>query len=631
MPIVPRLLDMPFTTIPLTVDKNSNVLTDKAEKKIRNLISRRGNFSKIPTVLVGSGVSLWQPTGLPSGQDFTRAMYSVLFKQGLELSAVEEKLLGKIFGLIWSKEFSGMPFEHLMECCPSEEKANILINKLYTARRPNTIHAALAEGLKNGLIYSIITTNYDCCIDAALEKFGVSHTKVVTGDQVKESLSLSDLQHCYFKIHGSTEPGMEQTPMFSLKHEGLLDPDKRRLLTQLIVNRPLALIGYSGLDFELCPEIERIDIEEIIWNDLYAEPPSTSAGRLLEKKGGYLIHGDMRIFTQNWLETHHRPEKTEDKTNVVKKAVDDIFSAEEIALWRIKALNSLGLPSFVLKAVRAAELSSDNLYFVFLHMGRAHFHAGRYYTARRNFKKAMRKAVFQRDWEKISDAALEVSDAYRSFGAPFRSYLFTLLVDVLQLENLRTKKLIKQSLIIKDFLEIIRALKRFSIERFKESFFAKTIVVPLDFIGKRLEILIEKKLVGCAQESLQIGNWIDFQQTSLVAEGLDVDISAAESADYYSPPKAVEGYRHLAYYIPQTMVFYDRCLRENGYSAENIEMQREWKRHVKICKLMGIDSSLWKILALNPSEKIKREARKVFARCEYGRCKRLFDWKKFAG
>ena len=621
---------MPFTTIPLTIDKTSDVLTNSAENEINSLIAKRGNILEVPTVLVGSGVSLWHPTGLPSGQNFTQAMYSVLFDKQLELSAVEEKLLGRIFGLIWSKEFSGMPFEHLMECCPSEAKANLLINKIYTSRRPNPIHEALAGGLKNGLISSIITTNYDCCIDEALEKSAVTYAKVVTGNQAKEALEHNAVTRCYFKIHGSTEPGMEQTPMFSLKHEGLLDPNKRRLLTELLENRPLVLIGYSGLDFELCPEIERSNIKEIVWNDLYAEPPSISAKRLLEKKGGCLIYGDMRVFTQNWLGATHLPEKTADKTDAVKNAVEEIFSAEEIALWRIKTLNSLGLPAFVFKAVERADISAENSYFESVHLGRAHFHAGRYKTARRNFRKAIRAGISKRDSIKVADAALEISDAYRSFSAPVRAYFCTWTVDVLRLENLRTKKLIKQSLIIKDFLEIIRAVKKVSTERLRVIPLIKASVSLLDFIGKKLQILLGKKLVNCARESLQTGNWIDFQQTSLIAEGLNIEIAAAED-DYYLPPKAATGYRHLAYYIPQTMVFYDHYLREKDSSAANDEMRREWRRHVKICKMLGINSSLWKILALSPSESIKKEARRVFDQCEYGRFKRILDWKKFAG
>src|SRR4028118_751314 len=148
---------MGFTSLPLTVDKTSRILTNEAKKLINTLNSRYSNSQVSPTVLVGSGISLWQPTGLPSGQNFTQAMYSILFDSQLELSIIEKSLLEKIFGKTWSKEFSGMPFEHLMECCPSENKANLLINYLYTFSRPNQIHRALAKGLKTGLIYSIIT------------------------------------------------------------------------------------------------------------------------------------------------------------------------------------------------------------------------------------------------------------------------------------------------------------------------------------------------------------------------------------------------------------------------------------------------------------------------------------------
>ena len=128
---------------------------------------------------------------------------------------------------------------------------------------------------------------------------------------------------------------------------------------------------------------------------------------------------------------------------------------------------------------------------------------------------------------------------------------------------------------------------------------------------------------------MRTGNWIDFQQTSLIAEGLEIDIVPTND-DYYMPPKAAEGYRHLAYYIPQTMVFYDRCLREKHSPAAKNEMHREWKRHINICKILGVNSSLWKILALSSSERIKNKARIVFDLCEYGRFKRIFDWRKFA-
>ena len=273
---------------------------------------------------------------------------------------------------------------------------------------------------------------------------------------------------------------------------------------------------------------------------------------------------------------------------------------------------------------------TENSYFASIHRGRAHFHAGKYKAARQDFRKATGQAIWQKDLIKIGDAALEISDAYRSFGAPIRAYLCTWLVDLLQHENLRTKKLIKQSLVLKDFIEITRAMRNISSGKLKNIPLSRTIIYLFDLTGRKLQSLLEKKLVGCAEESLQTGNWIDFQQTALIGEGLNINIPQSLITDYYMPPKAAEGYRHLAYYIPQTMVFYDRCLREKDYPAEDSEMHREWKRHVKICKMLGINSSLWKILALSSSEKIKKAAEKVFNQCEYGRFKRIFDWKKFA-
>ncbi|MDQ4121428.1 MAG: hypothetical protein M3209_08275 [Acidobacteriota bacterium] len=237
----------------------------------------------------------------------------------------------------------------------------------------------------------------------------------------------------------------------------------------------------------------------------------------------------------------------------------------------------------------------------------------------------------QRKIAEAVDAALEISDAYRSFGAPLRAYFCTLFVSSSKVKQLNAKKLIKQALIIKDFIEIAGAISRIFRQRVEKILFAERITNRLfDFALNKLKFLLEKKLVSCAQKALQMGNWIDFQQTSLIAEGLEIDISTVSRGIFYLPPKAIEGYRHLAYYIPQTMVFYDRCLREKKHLMTQLETQKEWKRHVKICKLLGINSSLWKIMSLSSSEKIKNKAKNVFGQCEYGYFKRVFDWKKFA-
>jgi SIR2-like domain len=175
-------------------------------------------LSDPPCVFVGSGISIWSPSELPSGQDFTTAMFSLLFENVL-FPAPEKELLAQIFGTRYSERFSGMPFEHLMECCPVENKATELINFLYDSRCFNKLHKALAKGMREGNIHSIVTTNYDCCFDAALEEENFSFAKVVTNAQARNVLNVQPLP-CYFKIHGSVEKGLEDSPMYSLRHEG---------------------------------------------------------------------------------------------------------------------------------------------------------------------------------------------------------------------------------------------------------------------------------------------------------------------------------------------------------------------------------------------------------------------------
>jgi hypothetical protein len=595
-------------------------LSADAERLISDL-ARGVNGS--PTVFVGSGVSIWGPSELPSGKDFTSAMFSALFDESLTISAVERSLLEEVFGKRWTPHFSGMPFEHLMECCPSEAKANTLVNRLYNSRRTNPLHRALAKGLREGRIHSLITTNYDCCLDEALSDEKFPFVKAVTPEQARAALRARAPR--YFKIHGSTEGGLETSPMFALRHEGLLDPQKRALLTELIEARPLVMLGYSGLDFELCPEIERIGVADLIWNNLKDYYPSVSAERLIQAKDGTLLFGDMRVLVSRWLGMTAWPVNAPSRESAVVEVVRDIFDQEEIVMWRVRALNSLGLPSFTLKVLETDSTSRSH-YFFEIERGRAEFHAGLYKRSRRHFLRALRGALASGRRVSAADAGLEASDAYRSFGAPLRAYACTWSVDFLAARQLTAKKLLKQSLVIRDVVEVVRSLREKARSRLKSIPLSDG---PLRIVTTTLTRAFSIRLSKCAKEALRTGNWLDFQQVSLIAEGVGVRLS--ESGEYYSPPKAVEGYRHLGYYIPQAMIFTSECVNNRGRLFISPEARREWRRHVKLCRRLGINAALWKVLALKQSPKIRTEAREAFYQCEYGKLKGTLVWKKYAG
>jgi hypothetical protein len=221
---------------------------------------------------------------------------------------------------------------------------------------------------------------------------------------------------------------------------------------------------------------------------------------------------------------------------------------------------------------------------------------------------------------------LEVSDAYRTYGAPLRAYICTWAASLFEARQSTAKKLLKQSLVVRDVAEIAR-----SFQENLRSRIGKPPLIEASFraVSRALLAVLAGKLSRCAREALRTGNWIDFQQVSLVAEGAGVRIPV--TGEFYLPPKAAEGYRHLGYYIPQTMIFTGECLKDKGRLFADPVAKREWRRHVKLCRRMGVNPALWKVLALSHSSKIKAKGRGVFRHCEYGKLKGLLNWKKYAG
>ena len=90
------------------------------------------------TLLVGSAISLWAPSNLPTGQEFTDAAFRFLF-DGCALTDLERRT---IFNRVYN-----LPFEHLMGLCPSQTKARTLVNDLFGCGKPNKVHRMIARAI----------------------------------------------------------------------------------------------------------------------------------------------------------------------------------------------------------------------------------------------------------------------------------------------------------------------------------------------------------------------------------------------------------------------------------------------------------------------------------------------------
>jgi len=292
-----------------------------------------------PVIITGSAISGWEPTCLPVGMDFTKSMFNLLFPSdflGNDLHLIEH------LDILWRN----VPFELLLERCPNHQRLIPIIKRSFQIDKFNPIHEAIAEAFIRGKLRGVITTNYDLCLDKLLTNVK-DIAKVVTEDDYK-SVDVTT-KRIYFKIHGSTDDKKGETLVWALSHENYLPDWKRELLLDMIKGKSLLIIGYSGLDFEICPEILKLPVKNIFWNILKEKNMSPNARRFLKEIPGYFLVGDMKILLS--LLVCHPVNATwgnfsADLLDSIKKE----FTEYEIGIWGASLLNSMGCASIALKA-----------------------------------------------------------------------------------------------------------------------------------------------------------------------------------------------------------------------------------------------------------------------------------------
>jgi hypothetical protein len=89
-----------------------------------------------------------------------------------------------------------------------------------------------------------------------------------------------------------------------LSEEGLLPRWKKDVLVKNLSGRHLVVLCYSGLDFEICPEILNIQLHSLIWNFLRNPNRRKSelteyAKRMLEKFNKSTTYGDVSFSLSN--------------------------------------------------------------------------------------------------------------------------------------------------------------------------------------------------------------------------------------------------------------------------------------------------------------------------------------------
>lgn len=566
--------------------------------------------------LLGSGISTWAPTNLPAGQEITRALAEALIPSSVGP-------LGTVRGLI-----ERSAFEHIMFRYPKLDKFRSVLSETFGGTSPNPVHESFARLLDRGLIEHIVTTNYD----SGLEKACINicrpsrQPQVIVVDQDISSIDWS--RPVIFKIHGCASPGRSDSIISNYEEEGELDAWKRHLLSDLLLGRGLLVCGYSGYDFEICPELVSINPRVIHWNsfnnpDIKPETLTANARRVIlgARGGATVIVGDMiRMLSlldgpltakRQWVSAER----------FVKRLIDALLENEsddwEFDHWRIWALNGTGcsIDGIVIgkKMVRKSWGSSQHMLDSLLALAEPLFHGGYYMQSASAYGQAASIARALGEVEKLIRAEVNVAECDRAAGRWLRgwlrlrkiAYLPSSIADPERRKRMDGAVALKRVLLLQHLYQIVDQMH-------------------LYFVKAPIRRAARKDLKIVADASRR-GSWFDFQHCEMLAKRFELQLNEIYHGPLTPMPSRL-GFKQLGYFIGEMLALRDELLKPGTGVDPSVF------RNIDIAHEIGCNSVVWK-LSRAIARKVRStdlpmgfEARQkqAWEACEYTPLMRLF-------
>lgn len=541
------------------------------------------------TLFLGSGVSTWEPTNLPTGRDFTYGLFDVLFG----VPGVPQVLRRDLEDL--KASFDALPFEMLLQRCPSQAKLQSALTDMFGVDAVNPMHSAVAALAASGAAHCIVTTNYDLALDTALR--GGPLRPVVC----KTLLSGND-ERVYFKIHGSADaPG---TLIYRLLLESRLEPWKREVLSGCVEGRPLLLIGYSGTDFEICPELSHMRPSVILWNFLNPASAECSPGFKQVRRhhdNTIPLFGDMRAVLALLgctVNANRGPNRRPD----VARLMGSSFTDAELLLWRARVLNTMGYCRLAQQTLEQSDPGSNPNIEVLYEYAQTLFQRGAYGDAAAAYRRVADVAA---GTDLSSASRLSASDALRCYGNALASgsQVRRVARDVARRapgDRRLHGRLVRRSLWrLRGPHGLAKALHLRSVER---------------CIRRRAAAV----LASAAATTIETGDWMGMQSLRREAERFDAFPTCFAGMGALAPSPGREGYAHLGFHGGLLVDVVDRA----SHSRVSVGVG-ELEDALERAERLGCHPVAWKLAVLlrraDPSRagEYATAFRFHFAKCQY--------------
>lgn len=374
--------------------------------------AQEGNLS----LFVGSAISTFPPTNIPSGMRIRDSMSRLLAERDFE---------GKYKSADYFRaEFlSSMSLEGILEICDYKDSVYSFMKGLFDRAIPNPAHSFIASLIHQRLVHSVITTNYDEGIEKAFKR--ISGKTLLP---IKQDTRISATGYPYFfKLHGSISDPREQIINTLSQESKGLPRWKAESLDSLLAHKDVLFIGYSGHDFDICPLLLNMPIKNVYWctRGSLKSCVSYEASVVISKFKSAILNMDLRELFGTIASLVSLPYSVPPNPIRSDKKIDTLFkscfSKEERHLWFIIMLNIIGLGKdaraqceYLLKK---RSLSPANLSRAKREYGVAMFNLGRYLDAGALQKEAT--GIARRNCDNpsfIASTIMDEAEAERCYG-----------------------------------------------------------------------------------------------------------------------------------------------------------------------------------------------------------------------
>jgi hypothetical protein len=297
------------------------------------------------TVLAGSAISSFEPSGIPMGGKFSAAISAHLAEKSANADTLKD--------VLWYTAF-----EHIMERCPAPEVVRRELSLALRDTPPNDVHTAFARLTEANVVRHIVTTNYDTGLENAFETCCPTLDVAYVRRRNEARRLRGGEPHVLFKIHGCARPHVRRTIVFRLRDEAELPAWKRELLGALVRDRPLLVAGYSGMDFEICPELARMGASRVVWLTFREPDLNANSRAVIARTGATVMVGDVQKLVTELGASSNAPISGAPPT-----VIDNIFAAltpRDVDLWRTRLFGEIGCGEEAAAAAQRLLASATN-------------------------------------------------------------------------------------------------------------------------------------------------------------------------------------------------------------------------------------------------------------------------------